>query len=315
MKRGLFAAAVASTAIVFASPAVQAFPEKDITFVIPYSAGGGFDRTVRLIAPFMEKYLPNNVNVVPKNVPGAGGRKGIAQVYRAKPDGHTIAVFNMPGMAIPALTGEKVAYDLDKVSWVGRLATAVYMMGVGKKSGITSVSDLKKLGRKVKFTTTAYGSTGYTASAVAAQVMQLPFEMLTGYKGSKNYTLGAIRGDGDAFMGVVSSTVKYVQSGDVVGVATFEKVSSIPGVPTVRSLGFPELEGLGLQRLVGGPPGIPADRIKILEDAMLKAMADPELKEKSKKRPFAPLGAAESASEVGKMLSFYTKYKDALKRQ
>ena len=53
----------------------HAFPDKDITFIIPYTAGGGFDRTVRALAPYMEKYLPKKVNVVPRNVAGAGAAR------------------------------------------------------------------------------------------------------------------------------------------------------------------------------------------------------------------------------------------------
>src|ERR1700682_4341593 len=61
------------------------FPERDITFVIPNQVGGGFDAYVRAIAPAMEKYLPNKVNVVPLNVPAGGGGKGGNQLYSPPP--------------------------------------------------------------------------------------------------------------------------------------------------------------------------------------------------------------------------------------
>lgn len=310
MRRATLAAAFALGLAV--PSASHAFPDKDITFIIPYSAGGGFDRTVRAIAPYMEKYLPKKVNVIPKNVAGAGGRKGIAQLFRAKPDGHTIAVFNMPGMAIPSLLGEKVNYDLNKVSWISRLARGTYLLMVGAKSGIKTIDDIRKLGRPLKITTTGLGSTGHTASVVASTVMGLPFKMLTGYKGSKQFILAAIRGDGDAVYTLVTTVRKYHEAGDVRIIATFEKESSFAGVPTARQIGFPELEGMSLERLVGGPPGVPAERVAVLESAMLKAMADPELKAKTKKRPYLPAGAAETAKRVDAVLRFYLKYKSAL---
>ena len=310
MRRATLAAAFA---LGLAVPSIsQAFPDKDITFIIPYSAGGGFDRTVRAIAPYMEKYLPKKVNVIPKNVAGAGGRKGIVQLFRAQPDGHTIAVFNMPGMAIPSLLGEKVNYDLNKVSWISRLARGTYLLMVGAKSGIKTIDDIRKLGRPLKITTTGLGSTGHTASVVASTVMGFPFKMLTGYKGSKQFILAAIRGDGDAVYTLVTTVRKYHEAGDVRIIATFEKESSFAGVPTARRIGFPELEGMSLERLVGGPPGVPADRVAVLESAMLKAMADPELKAKTKKRPYLPAGAAETAKRVDAVLQFYLKYKSAL---
>lgn len=306
-------AAVAGLAISLSAPgASHAFPEKNITFIIPYSPGGGFDRTVRAIAPYMEKYLPKKVNVVPKNVSGAGGRKGIAQLFRAKADGHTIAVFNIPGMAIPPILGEKVNYDLSKVSWIARLARGTYALAVGAKSGIKSFDDVKKLGRPLKITTTGQGSTGFTASVVASTVLAIPHKMLTGYKGSKQFILAAVRGDGDAVYTLVTTIRKYHQAGDVRLLASFEAKSSFPGVPTVRELGYPELEGMGLERLVGGPPGVPADRVTILEQAMLKSMADPEFKAKTKKRPFLPASAADTGGRVDEVLKFYLKYKSAL---
>ena len=292
-----------------------AFPDKDITFIIPYTAGGGFDRTVRALAPYMEKYLPKKVNVVPRNVAGAGGRKGIAQLFRAKPDGHTIAVFNMPGMAIPPLLGQKVAYDLGKVSWIARLARGTYALMVGSKSAIKSLDDIKALGRPLKITTTGLGSTGHTAGVVASTVMGFDFKMLTGYKGAKQFILAAVRGDGDASYVLVTTVRKYHEAGDARMLVTFEKESSYPGVPTARAAGFPALEGMSLERLVGGPPGVPADRIAILEAAILKAMADPELKEKTRKRPYLPANAAETAKRADGVLQFYLKYKSAIAKQ
>ena len=306
-------AALAGLAIGLGAPGTShAFPEKDITFIIPYSPGGGFDRTVRAIAPYMEKYLPKKVNVLPKNVSGAGGRKGIAQLFRAKADGHTIAIFNIPGMAIPPILGEKVNYDLSKVSWMARLARGTYALAVGAKSDIKSFDDLKTLGRPLKITTTGQGSTGFTASVVASTVMKIPHKMLTGYKGSKQFILAAVRGDGDATYTLVTTIRKYHQAGDVRLLASFEAKSSFPGVPTVRELGFAELEGMGLERLVGGPPGVAADRVAILEQAMLKSMADPEFKAKTKKRPFLPASAADTGGRVDQVLKFYLKYKSAL---
>ena len=88
------------------------FPDRDITFIIPNQVGGGFDAYVRAIAPVMEKYLPNKVNIVPLNVPAGGGAKGVNQLYRARPDGYTIGILNIPGLFILQARGG--GYDLNK---------------------------------------------------------------------------------------------------------------------------------------------------------------------------------------------------------
>jgi tripartite-type tricarboxylate transporter receptor subunit TctC len=128
LRFGAVAAAVALAG--FIGPAQAAFPEKDITFVIPFSPGGGFDTYVRLIAPFVEKHLPNKVHVIVKNVPGAGGRKGLTDVYRDKPDGYNIVIVNVPGAMVPPLVGKKVQYDLEKITWLARLSFDSYLLVV-----------------------------------------------------------------------------------------------------------------------------------------------------------------------------------------
>src|SRR5690606_26955911 len=139
---GLAAGLLVTAGVV--SPASAVYPEKDINFVIPFSPGGGFDVYVRLVAPFVEKHLPNKVNVVPRNVPGAGGRKGLPQVYRAKPDGYNIVIVNVPGAMIEPLIGTKVDYDLDKITWISRLSTDAYLLTVSSKSPIKSFAEFQK---------------------------------------------------------------------------------------------------------------------------------------------------------------------------
>lgn len=120
--------AVAAFGVLVALPAMAAdFPAKNIEFVIPVSPGGGFDTYVRAVSPVMEKHLPQSVNVVPTNVPAAGGARGAAQVFRAKPDGYTIGIFNIPGILVPQLRGDSsVQYDLTKLTWLGSFGSDEY---------------------------------------------------------------------------------------------------------------------------------------------------------------------------------------------
>ena len=103
LNRTVFATVAAAVFAFGVAPANAAYPEKNITLIIPFSTGGGFDTYARLIAPYVEKYLPRKVKVIPKNMPGAGGRMGLAAGYRAKPDGYTLTLANIPGVAIPPI--------------------------------------------------------------------------------------------------------------------------------------------------------------------------------------------------------------------
>jgi len=313
------AIATVSAALVLlpATSARAEFPEKNIEFVIPFGTGGGFDRAVRLISPYLEQALPKKVEVLPKNVPGAGGRKGTAQVYRAKPDGYALAIANVPGIALPGLTGEKIEYDIDKFTWLAKIGGSEYIAGVSAKGPHKSMDDLKKLGRPVKCTATGFGATAYAACQIVAKEMGFQVQMLGGYKGSAEYVLAVVRGDGDITLAPIIVMKKFIQAGDIRGVFTTEDNSSVAGVPTIASLGYKSLTGLGVDRYALGPPGIPAPVAKTLSDALVKAMSNPELAAKAEKtgEPFTPLGIDKAKAAADQSLALYLKYKAEISKR
>ncbi len=300
-----------------ASSASAQYPEKNIEFLIPFGPGGGFDRTVRLISPYMEKALPKRVEVLPKNLPGAGGRRALATVYRARPDGYLISIMNSPGAAIPMLLGEKLEYDLDKFAWIAKIGSEDYMVGASAKSSIRTIDDLKKLGRPVKIPTTGFGSTAYAAAAVFAQAFGMKAEHIPGYKGTNDYIVGIVRGDGDIAVAPVSTFKQFVESGAIRPLMTFEETTSMPGIKTVAELGHPELSGLAVERYIVAPPGTPANVVKILSDALGKAASDPELKAKAAKtgEPLDYIPAAQAQAAFNKSLAIYETYKEAIRRK
>jgi tripartite-type tricarboxylate transporter receptor subunit TctC len=309
--------AIATAGALSAPPAWAQFPEKNIEFLIPFGPGGGFDRTVRLVSPFMEKALPKRVEVLPKNVPGAGGRRALATVYRAKPDGHLISIMNSPGAAIPMLLSEKVEYDLAKFAWVAKIGSEDYMIGVSSKSSLRTIDDLKKLGRTIKIPTTGFGSTAYAAAAVFAEAFGLKAEHISGYKGTNDYIVGIVRGDGDIAVAPVSTFKQFVESGAIRPLMTFEEKSSMKGVRTVAELGHPALTGLAVERYVVAPPGTPANIVKILSDALGQAANNPELKAMAEKtgEPLDYVPAANAKAAFDKALAIYEKYKKAIARK
>jgi len=316
IKRMMTALAVVGVAFAsFASAAKAEFPEKDITFIIPFAPGGGMDSQSRAIAQVLSKHLPNNVNVIPKNVPGAGGKKGYGELARSAPDGYTISVINYPGAALPAVLGEEASYDINTLTWLGRMSAEEYLMAASPKSDVKSLDDLKNASKAVKITSTGPGSTAHVGASMAMSVIGFNGEFLTGYKGSADYILGIVRGDGDIAVAPVQTFQKFVESGDVIPIMTFQKTSTLEGVPTAAEAGYAELDGMGVERYIAGPPGIPDDIRKILSDAIQKAIADPETQEWAKQtnRPFQGLDAEESEKAVKASLAVMVKFKDALK--
>lgn len=290
------------------------FPANDITFVIPFNPGGGFDTYVRALSPSLEAQLAGDLKVLPKNLPGAGGRRGASDIYRALPDGYTIGIFNLPGVLIPSLQGIRTEYDLSRVTWLATIGYDSYIFAVKRDSPFNSIDDLKHLGRVITYGAPGPGSTAFVATNIVNETLDIPFDIITGYKGSSEYLLGLIRGDFDAAMISRAGARTYLESGDIKAIAVFGTDSDDPAVADAADLGAPELGALRLVRMVGAPPDLPADVRNILERALLAAMEDGRftawLEETGNE--VQPADATETAMTVAEMTRFYDQFKSML---
>lgn len=294
----------------------HAFPEEDISIVIPYSPGGGFDRAVRAFAPHFADQLGTSVTVLPRNVPGAGGRRGTTMLYRADPDGYTLGIINLPGFALPRILGEPAEYDLRKMSWIGRIEAQNYVLLSSGSSSIETVDDLISQD-EITFTSTGYGSTVLAATQIVASALGLQKKdpiYLAGYAGTSDSLVALVRGDGNAALAPISSASKYIQSGDLKALAVSGETSPLEGVPTFAEAGYPELTPLNLQRAIAGPPGMDEELLEQLRTAFAKTVEDPEFLEAATKARMdvAPLTGEEAAREVTESFEFYEKFKTNL---
>lgn len=312
------AGALAIGAAVFASGGVLAadYPSKNIDFVIPYGPGGGFDTYVRKFAPEIEKALGGKVNVVPKNVPGAGGRKALSQVFRAKPDGYTIAIFNMPGMMLDKILGKKANFDIEKFAWISKIGHSPYVLAVGTKGKYQTFKDLQAA-KDLKYAVTSPSSTSYVAGKILAAATGLNVKFLPGYKGSSAISLSLIRGDTHLSLFAENSFRKYAKGGDVKAALSLDEKSPFEGVPTVGDIGKGELTALATERFVGAPPGTPKEIVKTLEQAILKAGASKSIQDWAKQtnQVIKPLGTDATQKRVDTLMKFYTKYKEVLAKK
>jgi len=294
-----------------ASPGQQAtFPDQDIKIIIPFSPGGGFDSYIRALTPLLEKHLGNNVNILPINTPGAGGRRGALETFRAKPDGYTIGVFNMPGVLIPQLTEQDVGYDLEQITWLATLGNDPYAYVVSKNSELTTFTQLQTSTQPVIYGATGPSSTSYVATKIMNETLGIPYEIVTGYTGSSEYTMGVMRGDVTAALVSMSTARPYIKSGDVRVLATIGAKSADPAIADANSLGKPELEKLNLVRMIGGPPGMSADLKVTYEKAFMAAIADPEFKLwlEQTENDAQPAGADATSALVSELLAFYKNF-------
>lgn len=312
--KNFIASGAAAIAIMSGGAALAEFPnDGNITFVIPYSPGGGFDTIVRQFAPAMEEAM--GTTVVPENISGAGGTRGAQSVHRADPDGYTIGIYNIPGFTVNEVLGRDQGFDLSEVAWLGNLAVARYGLAVPADSEITSVEELCAGDSPVKFSDTGATSTASVTTRISMSIIGCDIVDVTGYAGSNDSMIAVISGEVDATIKPISSLARYLEgsgSGDLKLILTLSEEELAPGVATAADIGHPELANFTLNRVIGAPPGTPADVVAALEEG-LRAASESEAVltwAEGAGVDIEFIGAAETTALMQDLATFYAQYSD-----
>lgn len=310
--KNLFATGIAALALCAGSPAFAEYPnDGNITFVIPYSPGGGFDTIVRQFAPALEAAM--GTTVIPENISGAGGARGGQAVHRSDPDGYTIGVYNIPGLTVNEITGRDQGFALDEVTWIANIAVATYGLAV-PADGPDTVEELCSGDSPAKFSDTGATSTASVTTRISMAIIGCDIVDVTGYKGSSDAMVAVISGEVDATIKPISSLAKYTAggSGDLKLILTLTENQVIDGVPSATDIGHPELAKFTLNRVIGGPPGIPDDVVAKLEDGLRQASESDAVKSWADGAGVTIdfKGAAETKAMMSDLASFYADYKD-----
>ena len=132
--------------------AAPTWPAKDITLIVPFKPGGGYDLQARIIAPFLEKYLPLKVNVVVKNVDGAGGKIGATELSKAKPDGYTIGIMGREAVAF--MRANKELHWIPATwTWLGQVSSDPLVVAIPTAGKFKTLADMK--GQDIRFGVTS----------------------------------------------------------------------------------------------------------------------------------------------------------------
>lgn len=294
------------------------FPQKNISILIPYGPGGGFDTTVRVFAPYFAAQLGEGINVLPQNMPGTGGRRATASLYRAAPDGYTLGLLNLPGLVLPSILGEQVDYELRQMSWIGRIESQDFLLLVRADSDIHSIEDFQAQD-EITFVSIGYGATVLAAMQIVAEQLDLMSKnpiFITGYEGTTDQLMALVRGDGNATIAPISTALQYISSGNLRPLAaTGENRSEVlANVPTFAELGYPDLSQLNVQLSLAGPPGMDPAVLTRLRETFSRTMEDPEFKSAAAtaQMDVVPLNGAMVAAEIEASFSFYEKFKSKL---
>ncbi len=262
----------------------QAFPSKPISFVVPFAAGGPTDLVARQLAETMRKYIPNS-NIVVENATGAGGTIGAAKVARSPADGHTLLVWHI-GMAATAGLYRKLPYKpLEDFEYVGMINDVPMTLLGSTKLNANTYRDfeayIRANGGKLNLAHAGLGSASHICGLMWQHAVKLDKSMTTiAYRGTAPAMNDLIGGQVDVMCDQTTNTTAQIEGGRVkaFAVTTAKPLSNHPVLKHYPSLQEMGLRGFNLTIWHGlyAPKGTPEPVVKTLNEALQKALKDPE---------------------------------------
>jgi tripartite-type tricarboxylate transporter receptor subunit TctC len=286
---------------------------------VGYGEGGGFDASARILARHIGKYLPGRPAVIVQNMPGAGGLKAARYLLEVAPtDGTTLGVLSQT-IPFDTVLGYSEDVDAGKFQWIGRIAMNVEVGVAFAKSGIRSFDDVRA--REV-----SVGGTGGTASSTVvpfllSKLAGAKFKLVSGYRSANEVLLAMERGEVD-MVGATGISTMVARWGPMLKDGSMRLIyqsalahhPDAPGAPTLGELGRTAEDreildlfasGSAIGRTLTAPPGVAADRVAVLRQAVAAALADPALVAMAKEHNIAlePGSGAEVEQIVKKTLA------------
>jgi tripartite-type tricarboxylate transporter receptor subunit TctC len=280
-----------------AFPQAPYFQGKTITIVVGYLAGDGYDIWTRLLAAHMGKHIPGNPNMIAQNMPGAGSMIAANYIYNvAKPEGLTMGSIG-PSLYLDQLIGKKeVQFDWAKFGWVGSTENTPWLLFMKTDTPYKTIEDVRRAKQPPKCSATGSGTSGHFVPKLLDEALAAKFILVMGYRGGAEQDLAFERGE------VVCRSISIPTFFAREPFLTWRKSNLVrilmqtgrkrdpkmPDVPTIhelmneyktpastRALVTAILASGDLGRPFIVPPGVSAERLKILRDAFRKTMADP----------------------------------------
>lgn len=290
------------------------FPTRPITYLVCFDPGGQSDREARRQQPLLEKFLGQKVIIDYKI--GGGGALGWRELSRAKPDGYTIAGFNIPHVILQPLQ-QDVGYKTDQIVPVFIFHKTPLALAVLETSPYKTYKDLINHAKKTPGAVTIGGSGSFTGYHMAT----LRLEKLSGAKltyvpftGAAPQMTAFLGGHVVAVFGASDDLTRYRDKVRVLGFATEKRFPGFPDAPTLKELGVDMVEGV--DRGIAVPPNTPPHVVRKLEAAFFDIARRPEFQEEQRKNGFVPLaiGHEEGKAYLKKMTTLYTELAAGLKK-
>ena len=262
--------------------AAQSYPDRAITLVVPFSAGGDADVAARNLAVVAQRVMGQSLIAV--NRAGASGAIGSVAVRNAKPDGYTLLLARVGSQAVLPALQNGLDYKWNSFTFLGLLELNPVVCAVRSESGYKTMKDL------VDALRARPGKLNYSTSGPATILNfgpQLLFDVLrlgkdaavpVAYKGGSEAAMALLSGDVDFSCGNLTSMIGNIKGGKLHALMTTtpERLKDLPDVPTAREAGYPQLEAVIGWSALYGPPGLGKDVTDRWADALAAAAKDPQ---------------------------------------
>ncbi len=279
---------------------------KTIKLIVGSSTGGGYDLWARLLARHYGKHIPGNPTIVVQNMPGAASVVAANYLYSvAKPDGLTLGAL-LPAIYFDQLVGRpEVKFDFAKIGWIGSPEQNDIVHYMRADSPYKSIDDIRKAKEPPRCGSSGTGTTGFYIPRLLDEVFGTKHTIVSGYQGGSEIDLAIERGEVHCWSPLVATFfgrepyISWFKKGFVrVLLQTNQKRDPrLADVPTIYELmeryKTPEagrrlvrviLTAATLGRPIAVTPGTPTERLKLLREAYLKTLKDPELLAEAKKQ-------------------------------
>lgn len=306
LKIGLLIMVFAAVALSPSPLLADQFPSDPLNYILCFNPGGETDITARIQEAPLKKYFPEGVVISYKT--GGGGSVGWSELVSSKPDGYTIAGFNLPHIVLQPLTRGNAGYETQDLKPIYFFQSTPNLLMVRNDSPFKTLKDLIDYAKEHPGVVTAGGSGSSSANDLGVQLLnkaagiKITYIPFTGTGAAVPALLGGHVG---ALMTYSPMAVQYQGKFRPLAIMSDERMEVMPDVPTFKELGYDIVEGA--YRGVAAPPGTPDDRIQYLADSFEKVMKEPAVLAKMKENGFKSefMGPAASAAMIEKKMADY----------
>ncbi len=287
-------ASVAAVAATGGAVAAQSYPTRQITFVVPFAAGGPVDNSGRAFAEAMRRQLKSTIVI--ENRPGAGGIVATRGVIAAKPDGYTLLVGSAGPLVIAPAAGVKGVDAGTQLAMVGLINESPQIVVASTTVNAETLKDFvafaKASGGKVNYGSAGIGTMPHLAGELFKSIAGI--DMLhVPYRGTGAALPDLLSGRNHIIFGDITAVLPMVEAGRLraYAITGTQRSELAPKVPTTAEAGLPQLVTRNWNALVG-PVGLPAPVVGRLVEAMSAASKDKDYLEAMRKQGSVPIASS-----------------------